>query len=521
MFMLKMIPYENVSKRVRQRIYETCTGHLQWVSRLDTRAASSSNIWIDGRDAGLSDESDPIDLPSDSPIYMPTYIIKATEYLKVFSDTSDLAFVCRWLYDFALKWFGQLIETKNHMTPTWQHSPGSDIPKYRLSDQIWIWKALKSLEDLVIRVERAQKTSSNEILERFLQIKENLYSRGAGKLKQSTKLEFTSDGLRNENIRRFTLYNDIARSHMLSVTRSARETRFLLHDKDTVLYYGLDWGFFDKAEKYLARLMQNQTEHDKDCNDEAQWNSPLRYGLAIEMAKFDHQFDSDFPASEMDVHAKRVLLNSSSETGLFPGNLSNEKEPSIFEHEAFRDSYFHSGFEIPYILLRCEGIKINLEGKPIPALLPAFLPVTRSLTNTQLASSSSRPKDISPPAFQGAIIDGHLRDDDSGARFQSFGISRTLKRQNPYGRLIDLSNMVEIPEEWLYKYPDFLEYVPPTTESEILRINQEALPSIRDEKILGQLIARRPVIGECYVRVDDIRKGRNTKNGLMKRRSRP
>ncbi|KAJ5288814.1 hypothetical protein N7478_001844 [Penicillium angulare] len=508
----------SVKKDVRQRIYEICTGHLQWVSRLDTRAASSSNIWIDGRDADLSDEGGLIDLPHDSPISMPSHIIKATEYLKVFPDTSDLAFVCRWLYGFALKWFDQLIETKNHITPTWQHSRGSDIPKYRLSDQIWIWKALKSLEDLVIRVEQVQKTTSNEMLEKFLQIKENLYSRGPGASKPSTKLEFNSDGLRNENIRRFTLYNDVARSHMLSVTRSARETRFLLHDKDTVLYYGLEWGFFDKSEKYWTRLVHNQTEHDKDCNDEAQWNSPLRYGLAIEMAKHNHQFDSDFPASEMAVHSKQIVVNSSSETGLFPGNLNNEKEPAIFEHEAYRDFYFHSGFEIPYILVRCEKKGMNLrimsvenaigdseERPPAPSPVP-IRPLARSPTMAREPRSSSRPRDISP--FQGAIIDGQLRDDpDFPTKFLAFGTSRTLKRQNPYGRLIDLSNIVEIPEEWLYKYPEFLDYVPPTNEKEILRIKTESSPSIRDEKLFGLLIARRPVVGECYVRVDDIRKG--------------
>lgn len=298
MFMLKMHGRLSDAPEVRQRIYEICTGHLQWVSRLGARAAFSSNIWVDGREA---DQSDATDLPANSPVNMPSHIIKATEYLKVFQNTCDLVFVCRWLREFALKWFGQLVKTKNHLTPTWQHSAESDIPKYRLSDQVWIWKALKNIEDLVSRVETVQKDTYNETLEKFLHIKDHLYSRGVRKTKAGTELDFTADGMRKQNLRRFTLFNDVVRSHMLSVTRSARETRFLLHDRDTVLYYGLEWRFFDGEEKGWKRLVQNQTEHDKDCNDESQWDSPLRYGLAIEMANQNHQFDRDFPASDISM----------------------------------------------------------------------------------------------------------------------------------------------------------------------------------------------------------------------------
>lgn len=326
--------------------------------------------------------------------------------------------------------------------------------------------------------------------------------------------------MRKQNLHRFTLFNDVVRSHMLSVTRSARETRFLLHDRDTVLYYGLEWGFFEGEEKAWNRLVHNQTEHDKDCNDESQWNSTLRYGLAIEMANQNHQFHRDFPATEMHVHAKAIIMASSSENGLFPGQLNHDKEPTLFDREEFRDSYFHAGFEIPYILLRSEARvkewKPESGGGPIGAFNEKELVSgsvqtqqrTRTPPRTREGRSQSRRRDDSP-IRDAAISDRPLRGYlDLRADGQTFAIERILKRQNPYGRLTDLSNIVEIPEEWLYKSPDFLDFVPPADVDELFRIKAEAPPNIRNEEKFGQAITDGLTSGcDCYVRVDDIRKG--------------
>jgi len=391
---------------------------------------------------------------------------------------------------------------------------------------------LKNIEDLVSRVETVQKDTYNETLEKFLHIKDHLYTRGVRKTKAGTELDFTADGMRKQNLRRFTLFNDVVRSHMLSVTRSARETRFLLHDRDTVLYYGLEWRFFDGEEKGWKRLVQNQTEHDKDCNDESQWDSPLRYGLAIEMANQNHQFDRDFPASEMHIHAKTVIMNSSSENGLFPGQLNDDKEPTLFDREIFRDFYFHAGFEIPYILLRSqkkvEQSQSQSGGGPVGdseemVVDSGFVQVqqqTRPPARTREARSQSRSRDGSP--IRDTIADRPLQDYlDLRSDGQTFAIERTLKRQNPYGRLIDLSNIVEVPEEWLYKYPDFLDFTPPIDEDELFRIKGEAPPSIRNEKNFGKVITNGLTAGrDCYVRVDDIRKGQRHENGRTRKKSR-
>lgn len=57
--------------------------------------------------------SDETALPPDGPANMPSHILKATEYAKVFSEgIDDILFVCGWLGDFVQRWFEKLIEKK-------------------------------------------------------------------------------------------------------------------------------------------------------------------------------------------------------------------------------------------------------------------------------------------------------------------------------------------------------------------------------------------------------------------------
>ncbi|KAL4874544.1 hypothetical protein BJY04DRAFT_224925 [Aspergillus karnatakaensis] len=83
-------------------------------------------------------------------------------------------------------------------------------------------------------------------------------------------LDFTVEDMRKENLRRFTLENDILKKRMLSVTRTARETRFLFHSRVTVLYYGRVWGFIAKDQSDLfEQLVKVQIQHDEEGTDEA------------------------------------------------------------------------------------------------------------------------------------------------------------------------------------------------------------------------------------------------------------
>jgi hypothetical protein len=159
-----------------------------------------------------------------------------------------------------LDWTDYLDFTKSRLSPTWEHLPGvSDIPIYRLSDHTWIWKALQDIHDLIRRVQEenkaiqakagisqvdrmtlgAKQSFSTGTLVDFLKKVVPLFSSIRMRRSLSTHaLDFTVEDMRKQNVRRFTIENDVLKKRMLSVTRSARETRFLFHSRDTVLYYG-------------------------------------------------------------------------------------------------------------------------------------------------------------------------------------------------------------------------------------------------------------------------------------------
>ena len=85
-----------------------------------------------------------------------------------------------------------------------------------------------------------------------------------------------------------------------------------------------------------------------------------------------------------------------------------------------------------------------------------------------------------------------------------------LKRRNIYGRLVDNREIVEVPEEWLYKVPDFIDYEVP--ESDLLSIIQD------EELLLGSKASDpRTIIANMkndtsypsrYTFVEDVKKSR-------------
>ncbi|MCJ1469815.1 hypothetical protein MMC07_008457 [Pseudocyphellaria aurata] len=405
----------------------------------------------------------------------------------------------------------------SHLAFTWRHlSDSQNIAKYRLSDHVWIWKALKSIEDLIAKVHEYEP-SPDSSLQEILALRTSLsYGKKRGDAEEP-KLEFTADELRKQILRRFTIENDISKKRMLGVTRSARETRFLFHSRDTVLYYGIKWGFFrDEAQsvsELWELLVKSQTLHD-DENDELQWANPLRYALAVLMGMENHQLDKNYTGPEMALHAKRVLLNSSSENGLFPGQIDETtKEPALFDEELFRDFYFHVSFEIPCILLRDAwkgdyrdgeqgrpDIKVTAfdygnpgEGSGITfgqSLSPSQDRQPKHQPRRRLSVIQLSPVDPMQDLLQSPLGSSENAATNEGVRSNSLAmqIARSLKRNIPYGKFVDVSNIVEMPEEWLYEYPRFLDFDPPNNDDAASILKQISKQS------QGSFISR--VVGE-------------------------
>ncbi|KAJ5613964.1 hypothetical protein N7528_007618 [Penicillium herquei] len=437
---------------LRKRIRETCKGHLDWIFSLDLDAACSTNLWINGK---MIDSYSETTLPKNCPTNMPYHIIKVTEFLRVIEDFAGKESIYQKLVILCKGWFSRLKATKNIRTPTWEHVEGSDIPSYRLGDHIWIWKALKGIEDILN--EMSSKSSNGFIhpdeRQEFYKLKDRISTLKAERLRghadeDEETIFFNSEDLRRENLKRFTIKNDIFNKRMLSVTRSASETRFLLHSRDTVLCYGMGWDFFKSHDEPLRELMNIQTKHDDSLSEESYWKNPLRYGLALLMSRGDWQLESMYSPDRMEQHARKLLLSSSSENGLFPGQLNDDKQAMLFEDEIDRDFYFHVGFEIPYILLRCQRPKKIQQLDPDEdesftpenplASEPSAHRDSRS-QNEQNYSNQNVNRNVTKPVFAPMM----------------------LKRQIPYGVFVDVNKIVDVAEEWLFKDPDFLGFAPP------------------------------------------------------------
>lgn len=416
--------------------------------------------------------------------------------------------VAEWLPSFVISWIKTLNKTKNHLATTWRHLPDdAEIATYRISDHVWIWRALQSIENLVTRVEDIKRSSPHVSLDKILELRNHLHKRTNRGDGAESRLEFTAEELRRQILRRFTVENDVSKKRTLSVTRSAQETRFLFHSRDTVLYYGIEWGFFrddsqpnSRLSELWERLAQAQPGHD-ESDEEVQWDNPLRYALAVRMGVENHQFDKNYSATDMATHARGLLFGSSSENFLFPGKIDETtKEPKVFDLEEFRDFYFHAGFEIPYVLLLAEtksreraklkgdnrdgeqegeiqASEHGKEGKGSEAMQgpfpnqPKHQPTKRPTPSpiigmVDLLQSSLEPSENRDPV---AGNDGGRNVPPDGLKTQ---IARSLKRQMPYNKLVDLSNIVEVSEEWLYNYPSFLNFKPPEDKAAVKTLRQ-------------------------------------------------
>ncbi|KAL4765786.1 uncharacterized protein BDW70DRAFT_167587 [Aspergillus foveolatus] len=425
MFMLKMYQHAKQStlqnkhsrERIRaqksmRRIHETCKGHLLWLSRLANKDLFSTNLWVDGtRIPNSSDTS----LPPDSPTNVPYHILK--------------------------EWVNHLRTTKNRLSPTWEHLQNiSDIPIYRLSDHVWIWKALHDVQELIQKVQEekrkiqletrtsqavrmtvgANQASSTRTLDDFLREVGPLFTSLRMRRPLSKhSLDFAVEDMRKQNIRRFTLENDVLKKRMLSVTRSARETRFLFHSRDTVLYYGISWGFLKKDQMDLfEQLVKTQIHHDEEGVDEARWDNSLRYALALLMAQSEHQLDQS--------RRNEALRNPDPTDSAVEGPEGSAQRSTI----------------------------------------------TQSKKSTEIPAK----------VLEKAVISHEKSESGTHSEHLAVLVQRSLKRQNPHGRLVDASNIVEVPEEWLYKYPDFLDYEPPgkSDVEMIIREAQLLLGNIKD-----------------------------------------
>ncbi|KAH6886817.1 hypothetical protein B0T10DRAFT_607685 [Thelonectria olida] len=139
---------------------------------------------------------------------------------------------------------------------------------------------------------------------------------------------------------------------MLATTRSARETRFVLHASDTVLSHAPD--LLNTESPFNERLENTLEAQSHHLNaTEAGWDNTVSYTLAVRIGA-QSQFLNKLSPQELAKTSLGVLFGSTGSHGLFFGQIDEiTKKPAMFKGEPTRTgtftpaSRFLSSLEVP------------------------------------------------------------------------------------------------------------------------------------------------------------------------------
>ena len=242
-----------------------------------------------------------------------------------------------------------------------------DLPEYRLADLVFIWKALKCLEWMICAIK--DDTNASNILERLkelslghAEVKETILRRFLYEepISQSTK----SVDPKDTNLLEAHIDNAEANASLFSIAvrRSRDKDRRLFYAKDTMLYDGIGWGFFqhnhdvetvtakNRATKANVQLAWQNTLQAQRVDREEAWENPLRYALAIIMADslcLDETRDSD----SLEKLSWERLSGCVSSYGIFANRIDLQtKLPDPYELSPSGEA--RGQWEIPTLLLR-------------------------------------------------------------------------------------------------------------------------------------------------------------------------
>lgn len=510
------IPY---TKTLLKRISRVLRGHIRWLKWLRKEEAGkckrlldsgcfAANYWVTGEierstNAGSWQPNDGI---TDTPFQ----VLKMVEYIKFCRDckdcgdevVNDAELAKSILKDVWVPWFHMLDKTDKRASFAWPHARKEGVETYRLADHFWVWKALKELEDS--KVSHYQQLKKRKDLSgpsqkpvwedeehkwtrrRYasLRISDEAAYEKFGKVARRLHASDTQRGM----LQRFTTENDISRKRMLAVTRSPRETRFLLHARDTVLFYAADCGFFlprSSFEELWANTLETQVHHNE--NQETGWDNTIRYSLGV-VAGIRLWALNQKSADELVKKCMEVLIGSSSHNGFFPAQLDEAtKEPNLFYDEEDRDYYYHAGFEINYILLtHANSINQVFDKTRIPRLRVTSASTLSSRDERTEPQSHLRPEKFDDPprttvqnrAWKSFDEPSPYQKRSRGARdhepeMPMDGPRSSMKKFIPFNSLIDATSIIPLEEEWLYSYPHFLS---PVGVDAVEQINRRLAP---------------------------------------------
>lgn len=439
----------------------------------------AANYWVTGIEmpTDTSDTWQPKDVITDTAFQL----LKVADFDTFYNDDmkAEGTTMVRSIWEnVRLSWIKELNRLDERKSFAWPHAIDEGIRTFRLDDHFWVWNALKSTDDVWKRRNGPGPTRSEQKTE----------AKTVKRLPSDVERLTPADAQR-VILQRFTTENDVSGKRMLAVARSARETRFLFHSRDTALFHGEDCGFFFDPGSSFYDLWENTIEaqvHHNDSKDTS-WDNAIRYALGIMAGARNHRLNKR-GAADLMKHCLELLIGSGGHNGFFAGQLDEAtKEPIMFDYEEDGEVYYHANFEINHILLT--------DARRIDAIL----------TTSSRSADQEHPQQRSDKgdAYTGQLLVDLVRtlggittqpkrqtrandpgNDISDIVLKHSGLKQgfdgprnlTMKKVLPFNSLIDLSSITSFGDEWLYSYPEFLSTKEINLEEEIVLIISHEKP---------------------------------------------
>lgn len=461
---------------LQKRIELVCLGHIRWLhwlrkpncfpgwySTLLSSGLFAANYWVNGsrmpKDPGCLSWQ-PENMITDTLFQ----VLKMTGYAKYRcpdrfrrsddeKEEHDDGLVDELLLDVWIPLLYNLDKTDVRRKYAWPHRQRDGVNIFRLDDHVWLWKCLSEMKNYkgynwawgsqadqrtLVPTRReilwmrqlvkepnsdspnydpVPEPSSNKEVQASRKVTQRQVSSRKDIFKEVTQ-RLLPRKVKHGILQRFSTLNEVSNTPMLAVARSLRGSRFLLHSRDTALFYGDKWGFFSgpgQFEELWKHTILSQVYHDE--YQENHWEKTLRFGLSAVAKTRDHLFDS---LADPVKH----LVQACDHNGFISGYLdASSQSPCLFSAEIDRDYFYHVGFEVNHILLTL-ALARHDENESGNTRLPLSLSPGLEEPKFNMASAG---RSIEPA-------------------------KTVMKKLLPLNSGI---NVVNIDNEWLYNYPEF------------------------------------------------------------------
>ncbi|KAF5871778.1 uncharacterized protein Bfra_008802 [Botrytis fragariae] len=444
-------PNETYVSSLRDRIKKVCEGHLIWLNDVELSEgrlfelgymANGKRISANGRSRHANEWT------RNNLTDTAFQIIKAGEFAEHYSKDSgnnewQLARkVVRRVYG---NWITHLDKLDERGKFVWPRYQGEDLRIFRLDDHVWVIKALK-LAELMIFSKHTERG-----------VQEHATSAPERRPRLPLEKKYSYANVQKEVVQRFAVHNQNYQSNkrMLAVTRSMQESRFLFHARDTALFYNtnqMEWKGTQFIE-LLKNTIDSQSHHVD--SEESGWDNTLRYALAIIVGTCGYKINAK-PSLELAQSSMEVLFGSFSSNGFVAGLLDKDtKKRVLFEYEEDADSYYHASFEIPYILLRYATQIYSLHETQLSEITTSDPSATVKPT-TDLGNSQQTKLQQRQSIFDITLVSIPANEQNQPAKVVDAMRARanlTMKKTTPFNDLVDITNIVDRDDEWLYNYP--------------------------------------------------------------------